>query len=141
MGTSNFVCNSEATMPVLTPLEETKRDNEYKESHKYEENESKHPIELHSFNLMRDVMNENTVQYHPTRSVIIPPRQYIKEEELDQRFSTVKTATSTPTSVIVNHKQAVYSSPNASTQSVFLKENSSIKKDVPAESPPIPYKR
>merc|ERR1719347_758008 len=104
MGTSNLVCNSEATMPVLTPLEETKRDNEYKESHKYEENESKHPVELQSFNLMRDVMNENTVQYHPTRSVIIWPRQSTKEEDLDQRVLAIKTATSTPTSVIVNHK-------------------------------------
>merc|ERR1719347_592510 len=99
--------------------------------------ENKKSVGIDSLKLMEDVMNENTAKYHPSRSVIILPRQSVKEEELDKKVSTINTVTSTPTSVIVNHKHAAASNLQAVTKSIFQRVDTRAEKNVTESTPNV----
>merc|ERR1711892_53756 len=68
---------------------------------------------------MEDIMSQESVHINPTKSVIIEPRQSIKERMLANQMTTIKCVTSTPTSVIVNPKPPPPAGPIAVTQSMF----------------------
>lgn len=80
--------------------------------------------------LIEDILSESETKAIPSRSVIIEPREADKKNKVTVE-STTRPVTSTPTSVIVNHKAC--GGPKAVTQSLFRKVDLSAKSDTEAK--------